>query len=229
MKIIAGIDIKSEKCVHLTQGDTETSKVLCDRPVDLVQLLSERNIDAFHIVDIDGVFSGQTHLIDLLKEIRSATTLPIHFGGGIRNFETAKAILDIGIECIVIGTSAIQDEEMLIALVEKYGDRIIVAADVYKGYVYVEGWEENSETSLEEFLNTLHLLNVKTVMITDISKDGTLSGIDEYFIDDIAQNTPLSLIISGGIKSDKELMMMKDKNIDGVVISTAIYEGKITI
>lgn len=229
MKIIAGLDIQNGKCVHLTQGDVDTSRVFSDRPLELCRLLETKGIEKFHIVDIDGVFSGQTRIFELLKEIRDNTTLPIQFGGGIRDFETATKILNMGINQIVLGTSAIQNQDLLIKLLETYGNRVIVAADVYKGFVYIEGWEENSSTTLKDFLHTLELIHVETVMITDISKDGTLSGINESMVDEIIDMTNMSVILSGGVNSDKDLELLKLKSLEGVVVSTALYQGLITI
>lgn len=229
MKVIAGIDIKNGKCVHLTQGNVETSKVFSDQPSELIQLLDKTGIEKFHIVDIDGVFSGQTELYEMLKEIRSATDLPIQFGGGVRNFETVKKILSIGIDYVVLGTTAVTNQDLLIDLIEKFGDQIIVAADVYKGQVYIEGWEENSAIDLLDFLHTLELIHVKTVMVTDISRDGTLSGADFDLIDKILESTRIKLIVSGGINSDKDIRALRSKNIDGVVVGTALYEGIVTV
>lgn len=229
MKLIAGIDIKNGKCVHLTQGDVTSSKAFSDQPTELIKLLEKTGIEKFHIVDIDGVFSGQTELFDLLSKIRACTKLPIQFGGGVRTMETAKKILDLGIDQIVLGTSAVTNQELLIDLIERFSDQIVVAADVYKGQVYIEGWEENSAIDLIDFLNTLSLIDVKTVMVTDISRDGTLSGADFELIDRILDTNKLRLIISGGINSNKDIEALKAKDIDGVVIGTALYEGLITV
>jgi phosphoribosylformimino-5-aminoimidazole carboxamide ribotide isomerase len=186
-------------------------------------------VDAFHIVDIDGVFSGQTDMFDLLKKIQSVTKLPIQFGGGIRNYETAKKLLDLNIDYIVLGTTAIKHEELLIELVNEYPNRIIVAADVYEEEVYIEGWEENASTNIYEFLNTMSLLNVSHVMITDISRDGTLSGINKEFINNIVKKTHLKIILSGGIGSDEDLDYLQSKSIEAAVVGTAIYEKMITL
>lgn len=229
MKLIAGIDIKNGHVVQLTQGDLEQCKRHFDNPVELIQSLNETNVAAFHIVDIDGVFSGQTDMYDLLKEFKSVTKLPIQFGGGIRNYETAKKLLDLDIDYIVLGTTAIKHEELLIELVNEYPNRIIVAADVYEEEVYIEGWEENASTNIYEFLNTMSLLNVSHVMITDISRDGTLSGINKDFINNIVNKTDLKIIISGGIGSDEDLDYLQSKSIEAAVVGTAIYEKMITL
>lgn len=229
MKLIAGIDIKNGKCVHLTQGDINSSKAFSDQPIELCKLLEKTAIEKFHIVDIDGVFSGQTQIFDLLSDIRKEIKSPIQFGGGIRNMETAEKILSLGIDQIVLGTSAVKNQDLLIELLDKFGSRIIVAADVYKGNVYVDGWEENSSIELFDFLNTLELIHVETVMVTDISRDGTLSGADLDLIDNLIEKTNLNIIISGGINSDKEIKKLNEKAIDGVVVGTALYEGLITV
>jgi len=229
MKIIAGLDIRNNKCIHLVQGNLETSKVHVDHPVDIVKKLDKIGIDQFHIVDIDGIFSGQSNIFDLLSEIRNATDKPIQFGGGVRDFETAEKIFDLGINEIVLGTLAIKNQELLIDLLDKYPNRIVVAADVYKGYVYIEGWEENSSITIEQFLKTLELIHVNKIMITDISKDGTASGINHEFIDEILSYTDAAIILSGGINSDEEIQVLRNKSLYGAVISTALYEGLITI
>lgn len=229
MKIIAGLDIRDSKCVHLVQGNVETSTVHSDKPVDIIKLLDERGIDEFHIVDIDGIFAGQSDMYDLLDDIRKSTDKPIQFGGGIRDFETAKKIFDLGINQIVLGTLAIKNQELLIDLLEAYPNQIIVAADVYKGYVYIEGWEENTSITLKQFLNTLELIHVTKVMITDISKDGTKSGVNFELIDDILSYSNAKIILSGGINSNDDLDALKNKSLYGAVIGTALYEGLITI
>ena len=229
MKIIAGLDIRNNKCIHLVQGNLETSKVHVDHPVDIVKKLDEIGIDQFHIVDIDGIFSGQSNMFGLLSEIRSATDKPIQFGGGVRDFKTAEKIFDLGIDEIVLGTLAIKNQDLLIDLLDKYPNRIVVAADVYKGYVYIEGWEENSSITIEQFLKTLELIHVNKIMITDISKDGTASGINHEFIDEILSFTDAAIILSGGINSDEDIQVLRNKSLYGAVISTALYEGLITI
>jgi phosphoribosylformimino-5-aminoimidazole carboxamide ribotide isomerase len=229
MKLIAGLDIKDGKCVHLTQGDIESTRVRYERPVELCKLLESKGIDKLHIVDIDGVFSGKTDMFDLLSSIRENTNIPIQFGGGIRDYETAVKVLEMGINEIVLGTTAIQNQELLIDLLDQYKERVVVAADVYKGFVYIEGWEENSSTTIDEFLNTLELLDVKTVMVTDISSDGTLKGVDMNFVETLISHTKLSIILSGGVNSDQDIKILKNKNLEGVVVSTALYEGLITV
>jgi phosphoribosylformimino-5-aminoimidazole carboxamide ribotide isomerase len=168
-------------------------------------------------------------MFELLKDIRNATDKIIQFGGGIRDFETAKNIFDLGIDQIVLGTLAIKNQELLIDLLDAYPDKIIVAADVYKGFVYIEGWEENTSITLEQFLKTLELIHVSKIMITDISKDGTGSGANFKLIDDILSYSNANIILSGGINSNEDLDALKDKSLYGAVISTALYEGLITI
>lgn len=223
MKVIAGLDIKNNQCVHLLRGDIKTSKVHQDDPISIVKQLDEYGIDAFHITDIDGVFSGQSNMFDLLGKIRQATDKPIYFGGGIRDFETASKILSFGIDKIVLGTVAVKNQELLIDLLDRYPENIAVAADVYKGYVYIEGWEENSSISVDQFLHTLSLIHLDTVIITDISIDGTKSGINEDFVDDILSTTTLKIILSGGITQDS-LVRLKNKALYAVIIGTALYE-----
>jgi phosphoribosylformimino-5-aminoimidazole carboxamide ribotide isomerase len=229
MKLIAGIDLKNGKCVHLTQGELSSSVVHNEEPIQLIKSLEGTSIQRVHLVDIDGVFSGQTELYNLLEQIIKSTSLQIQFGGGIRSLETAEKLLNLGVHYIVIGTSAITDEELLIQLLEKYDDRIIVAADVYQDEVYIEGWESSSSTTISEFLKTLELLNVKTVMITDISNDGTLSGVNEGFIDNIIKSTSMSIILSGGVKSEEDIKLLQAKSLDGIVVGTALNKGLIEV
>lgn len=226
MNIIAGIDIKNGKIVQLTgQGE----KVISDDPIAFCQALKASGIKKLQIVDIDGVFSGQTKMLDLLATLKKEVDLPIQFGGGIRTFETAQEILSLGIDEIVIGTSAVDNQDLLIALLDHYPQQIIVAADVYKGLVYTEGWEANSSTSIEEFLHTLQLIHVPHVLITDISKDGTLSGIDTSLIEPLMVYDKIKISLSGGIQSDQDIHTLKALNLESVVVTTAIIEGLITI
>lgn len=226
MKIIAGLDIKNGKVVQLSCHD---EKIISDCPVKFCLTLKEKGIKKLHIVDLDGVFSGQTVMFDLLKEIKEKVDLPIQFGGGIRSLAIADRIISLGIDEIVIGTSAVNDQELLIQLLEKYPQQVIVAADVYKDVVYTEGWESNSSTSIKEFLNTLQLIHVPHVLITDISKNGTLAGIDTNFIEPLLAFDQLKISLSGGIQSDDDLANLKRFNLHSVVVTSAIIENLATI
>ena len=228
MKVIAGLDIKNNKCVHLIRGDVESTTVHEDLPIDICKKLDAYGIDGFHITDIDGVFSGQTNMFDLLKDIRRITDKTILFGGGIRDYETAVKVLELGIDQIVLGTSAIKNQDLLMDLLEKYPENIVVAADVYKNFVYVDGWEENSSITIKEFLETLALIHVPTVIITDISLDGTQSGINIDFISRLITHFPENILFSGGIRKE-DLDLLKNKPIYGVVIGTALYEELISV
>lgn len=229
MKLIVGMDIKNGKCVQLVQGKIETSKINSSNPVELCKLWDNGEIQKIHIVDLDGVFSGQTQMFSLLSDIRKATKLPIQFGGGVRNYETAKKILDSGIEQIVLGPSAIKNQDLLVKLLTDFPNRIIVSVDIYKGFVYTEGWEESSCVLLLDFINTLKLLGTKTIMVTDISRDGILSDANLELLDKLLQETSLSIILSGGINSDSDIEKLRTKHVEGVVIETAVYEGLKTI
>lgn len=227
MKVIAGMDIKNNKCVHLIGGDIENSQVHHDSPVSICKKMDSIDIDAIHITDIDGVFSGRTQLHPLLKELRNSTTKPLYFGGGVRDFETAKSIFDLGINYLVLGTSAIKDQEILMKLVEHYPNQIVVSADVYKNYVYIEGWEENTSITIYEFLNTLSLIDIEQVIITDISVDGTKSGPDESMIEDVLNHCHRDVVLSGGIRK-KDIETLKNKGLYGIIIGTALYEELIS-
>lgn len=229
MKIIAAMDIKDGRCVQLTHGKFESTKVYSTKPIEVIKNWESTIIDKIQIVDLDGVISGKTQMYSLLEEIRKSTDLPIQFGGGIRSYETAKKILDSGINEIILGTSAIKDQELLIRLLEDYGDRIIVAVDIYKGFVYVEGWAENSSVSLSEFINTLELLNVSTIIVTDISKDGTLDGANLKLLDDLLLISSLSIVLSGGINSNEDIEELRKRSLEGIVLDTAIYESVIKL
>lgn len=226
MKIIAGVDIKAGNCVQVTKNGTT---IISENPIEFCLSLKEKGIRYLQIVDLDGVFSGHTKIHSLLKEIKETLQIHIQFGGGIRTFKTAKEILDLGIDQIVLGTSAINNQELLIDLLEAYPNRIIVAADVYKGYVYTEGWEANSSTSITEFLNTLQLIHVPHVLITDISKDGTLSGVDISLLESTRLFNKINISLSGGIQSDEGIELLEEYQIYSVVITTAIVKDLITI
>lgn len=226
MKVIAGLDIMHNKCVHLIRGDVESTMQRDEHPLEIFRKLDKCDIDAFQITDIDGVFSGQTNMFDLLKDIRKTTDKPILFGGGIRDFQTAERVIETGIDQIILGTSAVKNQDLLIDLLEKYPNQIAVAADVYKDFVYVDGWEENSSITIQEFLNTLSLIHVPTIIITDISLDGTKSGVNVDFVTKLTNMSHEEVIVSGGIKKS-DLDNLKDLSIGGVVIGTDIYEALI--
>ncbi len=223
MKIIAGLDIKNQSCVHLISDNSKTSSIHDASPTEICRKINESSIDAIQVTDIDGVFSGETNMFDLLIQMRKNTHKPIYFGGGIRDYETAKRIIDLNIDYIVLGTSAIKDQELLIQLIDSFPGQIVVAADVYKDYVYIEGWEENSSIKLEEFLNTLSLIHVEQIIITDISRDGTQSGVNMSLVEKIINIHKGNIVLSGGINKD-DLNKIKAKELYGVVMGTALYE-----
>ncbi|MCH4890755.1 hypothetical protein EZV73_24465 [Acidaminobacter sp. JC074] len=223
MKIIAGLDIKNQSCAHLASGVNSLPAIHDASPSEICRRIEESSIDTVQITDLDGVFSGQTNMFDLLKDMRQATKKPIYFGGGIRTFETGKKVIELGIDYLVLGTSAVKDQELLIQLIDAYPESIVVAADIYKDNVYIEGWEENSFISLDEFLKTLSLVHINKIIITDISRDGTKSGVDMSFVEKLSKYPNEKIILSGGIRKE-DLEIIKEVSVYGVVMGTALYE-----
>lgn len=222
MKKIAGINIKNGHCVHL--GDNENNFMVYENdPIAFSKALEADGADKLHIVDIDGVFSGQTNMLPLLKSIKESVSIPIQFGGGIRNYETATKLLEMGLD-IVLGTVAILNQDLLIQLLDEYPQQVIVAADVYENVVYIEGWEENSSTELEDFIHTLELLNVQSIMITDIARSGDNSN-HESCVKLFASKPEITFILSTDLPDKASLNALDKMSLNSVVIQAELFKS----
>ncbi len=174
MLIYPAIDIKNGKCVMLTQGRFDKEKIYYEDPKEVAKLWKQKGAKALHIVDLDGALEGKSRNLEIIREIIKETDIPVQVGGGIRNPETIKTLIDIGADKVIIGTKAVQDEQMLKQAVNAYGEKIAVAIDAKKGYIAIDGWTKTSTVDALQFAKRIEQLGVKTIIYTDVERDGML-------------------------------------------------------
>lgn len=231
LKIFPAVDLMNGKVVRLLKGDPRTVKVY-DRlgdPLAIAKKWEKEGADALHIVDLDAAFSMGNNLTTI-SEITQAVKIPVHVGGGIRNKENAEKLLNIGVDKVILGTLAFKKPETIKSLAEKFGDRIVVALD-YKenGEIMLEGWRKSSKLNVEEALKMFLRLRVKTFLLTSISKDGTLGGVNVDILNQACAHRETQIIAAGGVGSLDDLVLLKRSGVYGVVVGKALYEGVFTL
>ncbi|SDC51414.1 MULTISPECIES: 1-(5-phosphoribosyl)-5-[(5-phosphoribosylamino)methylideneamino]imidazole-4-carboxamide isomerase [unclassified Candidatus Frackibacter] len=232
MEVIPAIDIRNGKCVRLYKGDFEQETVYGE-PLEMAKLWADKGATRLHIVDLDGALDGKPQNLGLISEITDEVDLPVQVGGGIRDLETIKQYLEIGVERVIIGTAAIENPELVVDAIEEFGSKaIVVGIDAKDGYVATEGWLETSDTTAVELGNAMKERGVEWVVFTDISKDGTLSGPNIESTQELAQETELKVIASGGVSklADIEaLQKIEEFGVKGVITGKALYSGNLDL
>ena len=230
IELIPAIDIIEGKCVRLTKGDYDTKKVYGD-PLDMAQQFEDLGVKRLHVVDLDGAKSKHVVNLATLKAITTHTKLIVDFGGGIKTDEDLEKAYEAGAALVTAGSIAITEPERYLNWLHKYGaDRLILGADVRNGYVSINGWKEDSDVKLQDFLLRYMNEGTKNVLCTEISKDGTLAGPAVELYRSIMQRYPeCHLIASGGVGSTADILALEVAGIPAVVFGKAFYEGKIDL
>ena len=227
MEIFPAIDLKDGKAVRLTKGLMESAKVYSDEPWELAKRFEEMGAKWLHIVDLNGAFAGEPKNIAQIEKIRKNTKLKIQLGGGIRDEDTIKKYLDLGIDRLILGSIAARDPQKVIDLADKYP--IAVGIDAKDGYVAVDGWGRSEGIKAAELAKMYENSQIDCIIATDISKDGTLSGLNIDFILEIQNASKKPVIASGGVASEEDIKKVKENGIYGVIIGKAFYEGRIDL
>ena len=232
MEIIPAIDLLNGKCVRLNQGNyNEVTKFNSD-PVKQAQIWEKQGAKRLHLVDLDGAKTGEPINDQTIKEIKKSISIPIQLGGGIRNIERAKELLDIGIDRIILGTIAIENPELVRVLSQEYPKRIAVGIDAKEGMVATRGWLKRSEITSLELAKQLNDLELAAIISTDISTDGTLEGPNIQALREIAEVSINPVIASGGIGSINDLISLVDlehEGIEAIIVGRALYDGSIDL
>lgn len=231
MIILPAIDLKDGEAVRLYKGDYDKKKVYSKEPEKLAKDFEKMGAKFLHLVDLDGAKDGECINLETIRKIRENISIPIELGGGIRNEETAGLYLDeIGINRIILGTSAINNPDFLEKMIKKYGpERIVVGVDVKDNYVSISGWIENSKIDYIDFIKKVEKIGVKYIVATDISRDGTLEGPNFEMYAKIKQNSNINVIVSGGIKSIENIYESAKLNYYGCIVGKAYYEKKVDL
>lgn len=230
MKLFPAIDIKNGQCVRLRQGDFRDVLVYSDVPLKVAKEWEASGASFIHVVDLDGALVGHTVNEAVIKDIVENINIPIQLGGGIRSIKDIENKLNLGIERVIIGTKAAIDPGFMKEAVAIFGpDRIIAGIDAKDGIVAVEGWERLSHYNAVSLALEMKKVGVKTIIYTDIAKDGMLQGPNLHYTAEIVEETGLNVIASGGISSLKDLETLKEINVHGAIIGKALYENKINL
>ena len=230
MKIFPAIDIKDKKCVRLIKGDFNSKTEYEISPVEQAKKYKDHGFINLHIVDLDGALTGRTINIDLIKDLVSKFDLKIEIGGGIRNFESIQKYTDIGVEKVILGSAAIKDKNFLKEACKRFPNKIALGLDAKDGYLAVSGWKENSNQLTTDFLQEINDYGVSRLIYTDINRDGTKQSPNFEETSKIAEISNCPVIISGGVSSMDDIRKAKSlKNIEGIIVGKAIYDGDIKL
>lgn len=229
MRIYPAIDIKDGKCVRLLKGEFDKVTVFGDDPVEMALKWEKQGGEFIHVVDLDGAVKGHGVNAEIIKKICQSVSVPVQTGGGIRTMEDIEAKLACGINRVIIGTKAVSDADFVKRAVEKYGDRIVIGIDAKDGMVAVEGWEKTSDFKAVEFAQKMEEIGVKTIVYTDIATDGTLAGPNIDAMREMAENTSMDIIASGGVGSLEHIKSLVPTGVEGVIVGRAIYTGNVDL
>lgn len=230
MRIIPAIDIIDGKCVRLTKGDYATQKIYNENPLEVAKQFEDSGIEYLHLVDLDGAKSNTIINHKILYSIASKTNLKIDFGGGLKSTADLEVAFENGARQITAGSIAVKDEAIVLEWILKYGsDRIILGADCLNNRIATNGWLENSDIEVIDFMKKYQENKIQYVICTDISKDGMLQGPSFDLYQNILKEMRINLIASGGVSTLDDLFALKHIGCEGAIIGKAIYEGKINL
>ena len=229
MIIFPAIDIKDNKCVRLLQGDFKKVNIYGNDPSVMAKKWQDKGAEFIHMVSLNGARGEGTVNDESIRKVIDTVNIPIQIGGGIRSKERVKQLLNMGVNRVIVGSMAIKNKDLLKELVNKYKEKIVVSIDAKNNKVAVEGWEEVSNVNSVELCKELEKIGVKTIVYTDISKDGMLIGPNFDIYEKLSKETNLDIIASGGISSIEDIKKLKDMNLYGAIIGKALYENKIEL
>ena len=232
MKLFPAIDIKDKKCVRLIKGDFKNQTEYETSPIDQAGRYKDHGFKNLHIVDLDGALTGNTINLDIIQEIVSKYDLKIQVGGGLRKLDSIKRYIDLGVEKVILGSAAIKNKEFLKEACAKFSNKIALGLDAKDGYLSVSGWKENLNINTVDFLNEVNDFGVSRLIFTDINRDGTKASPNFNESIKIANKSKCPVVISGGVSSIQDIKKAKElhnKNIEGIIIGKAIYDGDIKL
>ena len=229
LTLFPAIDLVGGQAVRLVKGDYNQMTVYSDDPAGVAAGFKSAGATHLHLVDLEGARDGNTPNIETVRSIIRKTDLFTEIGGGIRNEDTVKTYLDAGAGRVILGTAALNDPEFLDRMVDKYGERIAVGVDFRDGYVAVKGWRELSDVTCFDFCESLEKRGVKTVICTDISKDGLLGGTNIELYREMVKKFSMDLTASGGVSSLDDVRKLRDMGIYGAILGKALYTGMLDL
>ncbi len=230
MKIFPAIDIKDKKCVRLVKGDLDNKTEYEMSPIEQAGKYKDHGFKNLHIVDLDGALTGETVNLDIIKDIVGKFDLKVEVGGGIRNYDSIQKYVDAGAEKVILGSAAIKDKKFLKEACEKFPKKIALGLDAKDGYLSVSGWKESSNQLTLDYLKDVNGYGVSRLIYTDINRDGMKQSPNFDETAKVAEISNCSVIISGGVSSIDDIKKAKNlKNIEGIIVGKAIYDGDIKL
>lgn len=229
MYIFPAIDLYGGSAVRLFQGDYKQMTVYSTDPLSVARAFEAAGAEFIHMVDLEGAKDGTTPNLSVVAAIASGTHLKVEIGGGIRSMETVEKYISAGVYRVILGTAAINDPDFLKAALAKYGERIAVGADIKDGHVAIKGWLETSSVTCEDFFADMQALGVRTVICTDISKDGAMKGTNRELYAALSRRFSLDIVASGGVSSLADIEALRDMGLYGAIVGKAYYVGAIDL
>ena len=229
MYIYPAIDLFEGMAVRLFKGDYAQMTVYSENPAEVAKAFAAAGAKHIHLVDLEGAKKGEPANLKTITEIIAAADLFVEVGGGIRNMETIERYLSVGVNRVILGTAAVTDPDFLEAALEKYGEKIAVGVDIKDGYVAIKGWTEKSEVTADDFFAKMEYLGVKTVICTDISRDGAMKGTNRELYRQLSAKYAIDLIASGGVSTMEDVKALADMKLHGAIIGKAYYIGAIDL
>ena len=229
MFLYPAIDLVGGKAVRLYKGDYAQMTVYSDNPVAVAKDFSAAGAKHIHLVDLEGAKSGVPENLNTIRAILAETDLFVEVGGGIRNMDTVARYLNAGVNRVILGTAAVTDPDFLKAALEKYGEKIAVGVDLKDGFVAIKGWTEKTQLSAGEFFTKMEALGVKTIICTDISRDGAMKGTNRELYKELSKKFSIDLIASGGVSDLEDVKALAQMGLHGAIIGKAYYTGAIDL
>lgn len=232
MIIFPAIDLRGGKCVRLFKGDFSRETIFSDNPSAVAVKWEEMGAQYLHVVDLDGALQGETKNREAIRSILGAVHIPMELGGGLRSLESIERALTGGIQRVILGSAAVENPSLVQEACHRFGDRIVVAIDARDGIVATQGWESSGNVFALDFAKQMADYGVKTVIYTDISRDGTLSGLNLEGAIELSKVSGLRVVASGGVRSLEDIRAVKaheTDGIEGVIVGQAIYSGRLDL
>ena len=223
MLIFPAIDLYEGKAVRLYKGDYEQMTVYSDSPIELVEDFVEQGAKYLHLIALEGAKTGQTPNLELIRDIRALSPLFTQVGGGIRSMDVVDAYLNAGVDRVILGTAAVTDPVFLEEAIKEFGEKIAVGADIKNGYIAISGWTESSGIDAFSFCRRMQDLGVKTLICTDISRDGAMQGTNRNLYRTLTRRHNMNIIASGGVSTIEDIRALREMEVYGAVIGKAYY------
>ncbi len=229
MLIFPAIDLYEGKAVRLLRGEYENMTVYSENPIEIAYEFENQGATHIHMVDLEGAKNGDTPNLEVVREVAEKTNLFVEIGGGIRSMAVVDKYIDAGIDRVILGTAAVNDKDFLTAAVAKYGEKIAVGVDVKDGFVAIKGWTEKSEYTCFQFCEMMQKIGVKTLICTDVSKDGAMQGTNRELYRELSEKFDMNIVASGGVSTIDDVKALADMDLYGAIIGKAYYTKAISL